>query len=369
MIKTGFQFAKVAMLLLTILLATAAQAIEHGPGKGPWKHGIAEQHGFDSSLLKTVGDKVGEIGGRQGLVVVHQGVIIYEDYWSNPYHQASPEWRNASFSAAKSWGSALVGIAIKKGMLELDTLVNRLHPTEKSGLHPETKLRDILTMTSGGTLVIKPSSRRPTLKTENPVPGQGIDYIRVIKPDTRAPAGYGSSLRPGLTFYYDGEPVDHLANIIAAASGKTALVFSKEFLLEPLGVENFRYQAEGIDSDGNMRVAGSIELSVRDMARLGQLWLNGGRWAGEQLVDANFVAESIQPSPRNPNYGYLWWLNTNQARFASAPASMYFASGAFGQLIFVLPEQELVIATMGFQSTLDQTVPQKIWDVLSPIVK
>src|SRR5690606_13552352 len=125
-------------------------------------------------LLQTIGNRVGDIGGRQGLVVVHRGAIIYEDYWSNPYHQATPDWRNASFSAAKSWGSALVGVAINKGMLELDTPVATLHPLEQSGLHPDTKLRDILTMTSGGTLVIKPSSRRPTLKTEHPVPGRGI---------------------------------------------------------------------------------------------------------------------------------------------------------------------------------------------------
>lgn len=359
---------QVGLFLLVALSGAFPEASERGPGKGSWSHGKPEQHGFDSVVLKSVGDQIGAIGGRQGLVVVHEGVIIYEDYWSNSYHQASPDWRNPSFSAAKSWGSALTGIAIAQGILELDTVVSTLHPYEQSGLHPDTRLRDILTMSSGGTLVIKPSSRRPTLKTENPAPGKGIDYIRVVKPEARAPAGYGISLRPATTFFYDGEPVDHLANIIAAASGKTALAFSKEFLLEPLGVENFHYQAEGVDSEENMRVAGSIELSVRDMARLGQLWLNGGRWGGEQLVDAGYVATSIQPSALNPNYGYLWWLNTNKARFADAPPTMYFASGAFGQLIFVVPERQLVIATMGFQSELDSRVPQKLWSALAPLL-
>lgn len=352
----------------TLMCIGMAYAADVGPGANPWQHESPETHGFDSALLKKIGDNVGEIAGRQGLVVVHDGVIIYEDYWSNPYHQPTPEWRNTSFSAAKSWGSALIGVAVTKGLIDIDALIDPLYPSEQSGLHPETTLQHILTMTSGGTLVIKPSSRRPTLKTENPAPGVGIDYVRVIKPEVGTPEGYGTVLAPGTVSYYDGEPVDHLANIIAAVSGDSALEFSNRYLLEPLGVENFRYQAEAVDSQQNMRIAGSIELSVRDLARLGQLWLNGGIWGDEQLIAPEFIRQSIQPSELNPNYGYLWWLNTNEGRIANAPETMYYAAGAFAQLVFVLPESNLVIATMGFQPELDRSAPQKIWDAIAPLV-
>lgn len=357
-----------SVYVCALMCIGSAYASDQGPGAGPWQHESPERHGFDAALLKSVGDQVGEIAGRQGFVVVHDGVIIYEDYWSNRYHQPTPAWRNTSFSAAKSWGSALVGVAVTKGLINLDTLIDPLYSSDQSGLHPDVRLQHMLTMTTGGTLVIKPSSRRPTLKTENPAPGVGIDYVRVIKPEVGTPEGYGTTLEPGNVFFYDGEPVDHLANVVAAVSGESAREFSERFLLEPLGVENFRYQAEAVDSQGNMRIAGSIELSVRDLARLGQLWLNGGRWGGEQLIDPAFVEASVQPSALNSNYGYLWWLNTGEGRIANAPETMYYAAGAFAQLVFVLPESNLVIATMGFQPELDRLAPQKIWDAVGPLV-
>ena len=81
------------------------------------------------------------------------------------------------------------------------------------------------------------------------------------------------------------------------------------------------HQPEGIDPRN------TIELSCRDMARLGQLWLNRGRWDGRQLVDPGYVAQSVSASALNPNYGFLWWLNTT-GRIEKAPRSMFNASGA-----------------------------------------
>ena len=364
-------FKLIALLLGTVCVFAAgasARGSESGPGSGPWQIASPEEKGFDSDLVKRVGDAVGSIAGRQGLVIVRDGVIIYEDYWSNPYHQATPAWRNASFSSAKSWASALVGVAITRGLFDLETEVASLHPPADSGLHPGTTVRHLLTMSSGGTLVIKPSTRRPRPKTENPAPGRGIDYLRVIKPEAGTPEGYGTRLRPGTSFYYDGEPVDHLANVIAAASEMPSKAFSEKYLLSPLGVENFNYQPEGIDSAGNIRLAGSIELSVRDMARLGQLWLNGGRWNGRQLIDASYVAESVRPSRLNPSYGFLWWLNTDGLRIPGAPTSLYYAAGAFGQYLFVLPDHSLVIATMGYQPERVPDAAQLIWQALTPLV-
>lgn len=340
-----------------------------GPGTGAWQVDDPARHGFDRDILDRVSAEVGAIAGRQGLVIVHAGRIVHEDYWSNPYHQATAEWRNVSFSSAKSWGSALVGVAITHRLITLDTMVAEFHPTAESGLHADTRVRDILTMSSGGTLTIKPSTRRPRVKTENPQPGRGIDYLRVLKPDAGAPRGYGTTLPPGRKFYYDGEPVDHLADVIAAASGMSSRAFSERYLLAPLGVAQFNYQAEGIDSHDNIRLAGSIELSVRDLARLGQLWLNGGRWNGRQLIDADYVAASIQPSNLNPNYGFLWWLNTGEGRIRGAPETLYYASGAFGQIVFVLPDDDLVIATMGYQEERVPDVAQQIWNALAPLLR
>ena len=340
-----------------------------GPGSGPWKFGKPEDHGLDSEKLKIAANKVGDIGGRQGIVFVRDGIIVYEQYWESEYHRAVPTHRNASFSSGKSWGSSMVGVAVTEGLLRVDDLASTYHPSEESGFHPDVTIKHLLTMSSGGTLVRKPSTKIPRKLGDNRPRGKGIDYIRGDKPEKPScPEGYGTTIIPGSLFYYDGVPADHLADIIANASGMTSHAYITEHLLKPLGVEEFAYQPEGIDSNGNIRIGGSIELSVRDMARLGQLWLNKGFWDGKPLIDPQYIKEATGPSANNPNYGYLWWLNSS-GRVAKTPLSMYYAAGAFGQYSFVLPEQNMVIATMGFRLESGPSQdPNAMWDILAEVL-
>jgi CubicO group peptidase (beta-lactamase class C family) len=223
----------------------------------------------------------------------------------------------------------------------------------------------LLTMSSGGTLVRKPSTQLPRKLGENKPRGAGINYVRADSPQKGAPEGYGATIVPGTMFFYDGVPADHLADIIASASGMSSHTYITQHLLNPLGVEEFAYQPEGIDDNGNIRIGGSIELSVRDMARLGQLWLNKGFWDGKQLISQKYIKDATTPSANNPAYGYLWWLNGTR-RVKKAPASMFFAAGAFGQYSFVLPEHNMVIATMGFSLKSGPAQDSnKIWDILA----
>ncbi|MDZ4376143.1 MAG: serine hydrolase [Phenylobacterium sp.] len=360
-------------VLLAVLAAHAAHAAPgDGPGSGPWDIETPEAHGLDGVKLAAAAHRIGEIGGRQGLVIVKDGVIVLERYWSNPYHPADPAHRNVSFSSGKSWGSAMVGVAVQKRLISVDHPVARYHPPERSGLHPAVTIRHLLTMSSGGTLVAKPSSRRP-LRRDQPRPTSIVasDYVRLAEPEAGRPPGYGAKIPPGEMFHYDGVPADHLSDVVSAAAGQPSLRFVTENLLAPLGVEALAYQPEGVDPRGNVRIGGSIELSVRDMARLGQLWLNGGRWEGRQLVDPDYVRASITPSALNPDYGFLWWLNTT-GRLPQAPCGMHNASGAFGQYVFVVPEAKLVVATMGFADPPPgglRTIPRmdaQIWALLGP---
>lgn len=344
------------------------QARDQGPGAGPWHQASPQDHGLSISALETAAGQVGKIAGRQGLVVVRNGYIVYEQYWANDYQHAKPEFRNVTFSAGKSWGSAMVGRAVTQGLIGVDDLVGDYHPVTESGLRPGTTIRHLLTMSSGGTLLHKPSSVRPAKLIERDAQKRlrGAGYQRADRPESGTPPGYATTLPPGQVYHYDGEPADHLSTVVANAAGQPSHEYAWRELLEPLGVENFRYQPEGIDPQGNVRIGGSIEASVRDLARLGQLWLNKGRWAGEQLVDSSYVEQSVSPSKLNPHYGFLWWLS---GRLEGAPESMFFASGAFGQLLFVLPDQNMVIATMGFSGPPRPTTPaQQIWDVIEPVL-
>lgn len=335
------------------------------PGKKPWTFGSPGEHGLDSAKIETAADAVGQIAGRQGIVFVRDGVIVYEKYWGSDYFLPVPTQRNPSFSSGKSWGSSMVGVAVTMELLKVDDLAGKYHPAEESGLHPDTTIIHILTMSSGGTLVRKPSTQLPRKLGDTAPRGTGINYVRAESPQRGAPEGYGRTIKPGSMFFYDGVPADHLADVIAGASGMSSHAFIKKYLLEPLGVEEFAYQPEGVDVNDNVRIGGSIELSVRDMARLGELWLNKGMWDGKQLIDTQYIKDATMPSANNPAYGYLWWLNGTK-RTKNAPSSMFFAAGAFGQYSFVLPEQNMVIATMGFSLKNGPAQdPNSIWDVLS----
>jgi len=223
------------------------------PASGPWSFGSPEDHGLDPAKLKVAAEKIGDIGGRQGIVFVRAGVIVYEQYWADEYHLATPTHRNPSFSSGKSWGSSMVGVAVTEGLLKVDDLASKYHTPEESGLHPDTTIKHLLTMTSGGTLIRKPSTKLPKKLGEKSPPGKGINYIHGDKPEKpNSPKGYGQTIQPGILFYYDGVPADHLADIVANASGMSSHAYITEHLLKPLGVEEFAYQPEGIDDNGNL---------------------------------------------------------------------------------------------------------------------
>lgn len=358
----------------TLLASTAALAgcatvppalASPGPGRGPWRQSTPDAHGLSTSALETAATQLATAGERQGLVVIRHGELAFERYWANEWARAVPEWRNVSFSSGKSWGSAMVGRAVTMGHLKVDDLCSRYHPASASGLKPQTRVRHLLTMTSGGTMNMKPSSKPPKKLDDPTPPGPGVEYEWYKEAERGTPPGYGLTIQPGERFFYDGAPADHLADIVSAATGRSSHRFMMEEIVEPLGGENFNYQREGVDSKDNVRIGGSITLSCRDMARLGQLFLNGGRWAGEQLIDTDYIRDATNPSAHNPAYGYLWWLNRS-GRTPGAPRSMYFAAGARGQFCFVLPEHDMVISTMGFGAT--QLSATDAWKALGPVL-
>ncbi|WP_022694208.1 serine hydrolase domain-containing protein [Ponticaulis koreensis] len=334
-----------------------------GPGLNDWAVSSPEDFGLSRSAIDVAANTLAEPGERQGLVVIRAGRLVYETYWENAYHRATPDWQNVSFSSGKSWGSTMVGRAQYLGYLNIDELASRYHPSDVSGLQPATTIRHLLTMSSGGTMNMKPSSVPPRRIDDTSPPGPGAEYEWYEEAEDGTPPGYGRTIPPGTQYFYDGAPADHLADIVANATGMTSYDFMMQQVVAKLGCRNFDYQPEGVDLNGNVRIGGSILISCRDMARLGQFYLNGGVWGRERLIDEAYIHAATSPSELNASYGYLWWLNT-EGRVPNAPASMYFAAGALGQFCFVLPEQDMVVATMGFGRP--GLSPQAAWDALAP---
>ncbi|MEM5516279.1 serine hydrolase [Henriciella sp. AS95] len=360
-----------AFLLGSAALTTAcstsagqfASQTADGPGLGDWQTAAPDAYGLSKVALDSAAAKLAEPGERQGLVVIRGGKLIYEQYWANDYHRATPDWQNVSFSSGKSWGSTMVARAQYLGFLDIDDLASKYHPAELSGLNPNTTIKHLLTMSSGGTLNTKPSSIPPKRLDDLTPPGPGVEYEWHETQEEGKPDGYGTTIQPGTEFIYDGAPADHLADIVSGATGMKSHDFMMREVVARLGCRNFDYQPEGIDRNGNVRIGGSILMSCRDLARLGQLYLNKGAWGRNRIISEQYVDEATSPSRLNPAYGYLWWLNT-EGSAPQAPRNMYYAAGALGQYCFVLPDQDTVVSTMGFGRP--GLSVEAAWDALAP---
>jgi CubicO group peptidase (beta-lactamase class C family) len=117
------------------------------------------------------------------------------------------------------------------------------------------------------------------------------------------------------------------------------LVFAQKYLFEPLGIKNYHWD---LDADGVPIGGWGLQMTPREMAKLGYLYLNNGRWDGKQVVSAGWVQQATQPryetdSDHGLGYGYQWWTYPTHGAYA--------ALGRDGQTIFVVPELSLMVVT------------------------
>jgi len=152
---------------------------------------------------------------------------------------------------------------------------------------------------------------------------------------------------PGKTFTYNSGLSIALGQVILKASGLRVDKFAERHLFEPLGITDFYWLKY---PDDIVQTGGGLYLRPRDMAKLGQLFLDGGRWKGKQVVSEAWVKEStaahvdaarINPAAKASGYGYQWWLGSFRAGNRDVPS--YIARGRGGQFIIVLPDQQMVV--------------------------
>lgn len=295
------------------------------PGEAPaeWQRGAPEEHGVSAEALTAL---CGELDGTRiySAVIARDGVIV-EEYYKDGYGAESVF---PLHSCSKSVTSALVGIAIEQGYLAgvdvpIATYFPQLQEAE-DGRWREITLRHLLTHTSGigGSDAENWDAWRGS---EN-----WVEYILDLP----------LTAEPGEEFRYFTGNTHLLAAIVEQATGRSLLDFGREVLFDPAGMESVTCgtDPQGISDGGN-----GFRMNPYDMARFGQLFLNGGTWEGRQVVPADWVAAStslqFKRSSGSADYGYQWWVRT----FGEEEYSAFFAQGHAGQYIFVVPELALVV--------------------------
>ena len=141
-----------------------------------------------------------------------------------------------------------------------------------------------------------------------------------------------------------------LCQLVARAAGSSVEAFANEYLFGPLGVSNHRFTHH---STGMALCHGDIYLTPGDLAEFGHLFLNGGVWDGERILSEEWVKKSWAPliSVRDlhlgfaEDFGYLWWLR--EYTVAGETFSAFKAVGWGGQEVWVIPDEDLVVAFTG----------------------
>ncbi|MEU9842385.1 serine hydrolase [Actinomadura sp. NPDC048032] len=266
------------------------------------------KHTLDDYLART---------GTQGFVVLDRGDIVLERYVA-----ADRDTLFQSWSMAKSFTSAAIGIALGEGRIDsIDDPVTRYVPELKGSGYDGVSLRDLLRMSSG------------VQWTET----YDVPFAHVAAslgyPLTELARQRKRGWEPGTRFEYTSMNSFVLSWVVAKATGVPYHAYVQKKIWEPAGMASKAYL--GNDSNGNSMGYCCYYATDRDFARFGLLYLNDGRANGRQVVPASWVAESTRPSAAfNRGYGLHWWLGEN---------GDFSANGLGGQLIWVSPRHGVVI--------------------------
>ncbi len=269
---------------------------------------------IDAAVDRAFGAPDAE-GRVQSIVIVEGGRIVYERY----HPLDGPDKIYDSWSVAKSFTSALIGLLVADGNLSLDE-----HPARPEWQAPgdprqAITLRQLLQMSSG-------------LEWE-----EGYDAPRLfVAPDAAAVmAARPLEREPGSGFEYSTGTTALLAGIAADELGgcQQAIDYLNQRLLDPIGVTTDQLATDG---HGCWFGGFGANMTTRDFARFGLLYLRGGQWDGRQLLPASWIDESRVPASTNVEYGLQWWLRPDGRVFSAA--------GLFGQRIVVVPDKDLVMA-------------------------
>lgn len=273
------------------------------------------------------------------VLVLLDGRILAEQYWNGHDRNSTAPL----YSASKSFISTLIGIAIAERKLTgVTQSVGALLDEWKTAKgYSEITIEHLLTMTSG-------------------LEGGKPNFLKSsISRDERA---FATSLpldaTPGTRWDYHNSAYRLLFDVLAAGTKTSVDQYSQEKLFEPLNIEHARWKKKRF---GKNQYA-HLEMSARDAARFGLLYLRNGKWRDKQIVPVHWIEQATSPVYRkvNSSYGYLWWLNGGDEYFLpldanrylgpifpDCPADTYAALGMNDQKIYVVPSLDLVVVRLG----------------------
>jgi CubicO group peptidase (beta-lactamase class C family) len=325
-------FRNMAKFVPTSVMPPSPEPWDLGPSRDSLQY-TGDFHGAPTSL-----DQFVTLSDTSALLVIQDGVVVYEKY----AHGDSVESLHTSFSVAKSFISALIGISLSEGRIEsLDDPVRKYLPELTSQTFDGVTVRHVLQMSSGMRFnedYTDPEADINTMIGLVP-PMTYLEYINTL----------GREREPGTFNHYVSMNTQLLGMLLIRVSGESLTEYMIRKLWHPLGMEQ-----EGLwtlDNEGHELAMGGLAASARDYAKLGLLYLHGGRRGDAPVLPAGWAEESVTPNAphlmpgENPNstntagYMYQWWTPRNWD-------GDFLARGIWGQNIYVHPGNRVVIVKL-----------------------
>jgi CubicO group peptidase (beta-lactamase class C family) len=272
-------------------------------------------------------------GNAFAFIVLHKGIPVVESY--KP--QFNKKTRLLSWSMAKSFINAMVGVLVKDGKLDIlkPTGLDEWKDDERSRI----TLNDLMQMQSG-------------LKWNEDY-GNRSDVTLMLH--CESDMGHFALNRPeaypaGTHWYYSSGTTNIVSKLIRRqfSSDSAYYVFANNQLFNKIGMPDAVFE---VDPSGTRVGSSYLYATTRDYARFGLLFENDGIFNGERILPEGWVKyTTTAASASNGFYGSFFWLNRNK-RLPSAPEDMFACDGHDGQHIYILPTQQLVVVILGYSPT------------------
>lgn len=274
----------------------------------------------------------------RALVIIKDGKIVVDEYFNSFGGANILDIR----SAGKSITSMLAGIAIEKGLFKPTDKVFSFFPEHKN-IKNQSKEKSEITIAN--LLIMSSGLASDDDKDDSPGREDLMEYESdYLKFCLDLPMDFKSGER-----YAYSSAVAYLLGAVIENTSKMRLEdFAKKYLFEPLKIKQFFWLKS---PEGRNTGMGNLYLAARDLAKLGQVMLQNGKWNKQQIIPAEYVKNSFEKrfdiskvDPFAHGYGYLWYIAKEEIN--GKEVNFYYASGNGGNKIFIIPSMNMVVATL-----------------------
>jgi CubicO group peptidase (beta-lactamase class C family) len=304
--------------------------------------------GWSATQVAALKSNVDAVGSAAFMIITRGTVVATWGDTSRTF------WTH---SVRKSFMSALIGMAVAEGKIDLAQTLEDLKISEKgttlTAVERQARVLDLLQARSGVYI---------------PAAGE-IDAMRDARPARGSHA-------PGTFWYYNNWDFNVLGSIFRRATGEDIFQAIDRRIAQPIGMQDYRVAEGSYDvEEQSEHPTYAFRVSARDLARFGLLYLHRGQWRGQQIVPAAWVDASLRSysatgdqgsRATKSGYGYMWWIQANATAHPELriPDGTFTASGNGGQRLTVIPQIETIIVNLMNTDEPGPRIGSSQWDTL-----